>query len=73
MENPAFAEGSTGVMQALAEAPAFGVVTGESVAALCTAPGADLESSIGFVSAGGAASLAFIEGKRLPGVDALRG
>lgn len=73
LENPAFSQGSTGVMQALAEAPAFGVVTGESVAALCTAPGADLESSIGFVSAGGAASLAFIEGKRLPGVDALRG
>jgi phosphoglycerate kinase len=73
LENPAFSQGTSGVMQALAEAPAFGVVTGESVAALATAPGADLESSIGFVSAGGAASLAFIEGKRLPGVEALRG
>jgi phosphoglycerate kinase len=73
LENPAFSGGSSGVMQAMAEAPAFGVVTGESVAALCTAPGADLESSIGFVSSGGPASLAFIEGRRLPGVEALRG
>jgi phosphoglycerate kinase len=73
LENPAFAQGSSGVMQALAEASAFGVVTGESVAALCAAPGAELESSIGFVSSGGAASLAFIEGKRLPGIEALRG
>jgi phosphoglycerate kinase len=73
LENPAFSTGSRGVMQALAEAPAFGVVTGDAVTALCAAPGADLESSIGLVSSGGAASLAFIEGKRLPGVDALRG
>jgi phosphoglycerate kinase len=73
LENPAFSQGSSGVMQALAESPAFGVVTGESVAALCSKPDADLESSIGFVSSGGAASLAFIEGKRLPGIEALRG
>ncbi|RYZ04164.1 MAG: phosphoglycerate kinase [Myxococcales bacterium] len=73
VENPAFSRGSAGVMQALAEAPAFGVVTGESVAELCAASGAELEGSIGFVSAGGAASLAFIEGKRLPGIEALRG
>lgn len=73
LENPAFSQGTRGVMQALADAPAFGVVTGDSVATFATAPEANLESAIGFVSAGGAASLAFIEGKRLPGIDALRG
>jgi phosphoglycerate kinase len=73
LENPAFSSGTRGVMQALAEAPAFGVVTGESVTALCAEAGPELSGSVGFVSAGGAASLAFIEGKRLPGVDALRG
>lgn len=73
LENPAFSQGTSGVMQALAEAPAFGVVTGESVATLSTASGAELASSIGFISTGGAASLAFIEGKRLPGIEALRG
>jgi phosphoglycerate kinase len=71
LENPAFSAGTNGVMTALAEAPAFGVVTGDSVAAAATAAG--LESGIGFVSAGGAASLAFIEGKKLPGLEALRG
>lgn len=71
LENPAFSAGTSGVMTALAEAPTFGVVIGDSVATAATAAG--LESQIGFVSAGGAASLAFIEGKRLPGIDALRG
>jgi phosphoglycerate kinase len=73
-ENPAFSAGTSGVMTALADASAFGIVTGDSVATAATAPGTeDLESRIGFVSAGGAASLAFIEGKKLPGIDALRG
>jgi phosphoglycerate kinase len=74
LENPAFSAGTSGVMTALAEASAFGVVTGDSVATAATAPGTgDLESRIGFVSTGGVASLAFIEGKKLPGIDALRG
>jgi phosphoglycerate kinase len=71
VENPAFSAGTSGVMTALAEAPAFGVVTGDSVATAAAAAG--LEQTIGFVSAGGAASLAFIEGKKLPGLEALRG
>jgi phosphoglycerate kinase len=71
LENPAFSAGTSGVMTALAEAPAFGVVTGDSVASAAASAG--LESQIGFVSAGGAASLAFIEGKKLPGLEALRG
>jgi phosphoglycerate kinase len=72
-ENPAFSGGTQALLSALAEAPAFGIVTGESVAAAATAPGVELESQIGFVSAGGVASFAFIEGKKLPGVVALRG
>jgi phosphoglycerate kinase len=35
--------------------------------------GEDLVSKLGFVSAGARASLDFLEGRRLPGVDALRG
>jgi phosphoglycerate kinase len=72
-ENPTFAAGTLGVLSALGEAAAFGVVTGDSVAAAATAQGSELESKIGFVSAGGVASLVFIEGKKLPGVEALRG
>ncbi len=73
LETPAFSAGTRGLLSALAEAPAFGIVTGDSLAAAATAPGIELETQIGFVSAGGVASLVFIEGKKLPGVEALRG
>jgi phosphoglycerate kinase len=69
-ENPAFSGGTSGMLSALAEAPVFGIVTGESVA---TATPLELESKIGFVSTGGVASLVFIEGKKLPGASALSG
>jgi len=73
LENPAFAAGTRGVLEALSQAPGFGIVTSDSVSALATASGPELETQIGFVSTGGAASLVFIEGKQLPGVNALRG
>ncbi len=73
VENPAFAQGSSELLAALREAPAFGLVTGGKMARLARAGGAEQESKIGFVSTGGVASLVFIEGKRLPGIDALRG
>ena len=73
LENPAFAAGTRGLLSSLGEAAAFGIVTGDALAAAATAPGTELESQIGFVSAGGVASLVFIEGKKLPGVEALRG
>jgi phosphoglycerate kinase len=72
LENPAFAGGTNGVLAALAEAPVFGVVTGGSVAAAALASGAP-EEKIGFISTGDVASLVLIEGKKLPGVEALRG
>jgi len=72
-ENPAFSRGTQGLLSALAEAPAIGVVTGDSVGRTAAALGGELESKIGFVSAGGVAPLVFIEGKKLPGVEALRG
>jgi phosphoglycerate kinase len=73
LENPAFSAGSEGILTSLSQAPAFGIVTGESLAKAARAHGTELESSIGFVSTGGVASLVFIEGKKLPGVEALRG
>jgi phosphoglycerate kinase len=72
-ENPAFAGGTRGLLSALAEAPAFGVVTGDSAGQAVAGLGVELESKIGFVSAGGVAPLVFIEGKKLPGIEALRG
>ena len=72
-ENPAFAGGSIGVAQALANSAAFTVVGGgDSVAAVALA-GPGVAEKIGFISTGGGASLELIEGLKLPGVEAQRG
>ena len=68
-ENPAFAAGTQGLLGALGEASAYGIVTSDVLSALA----GELESKIGFVSTGGVASLVFIEGKKLPGAVALSG
>ena len=71
-ENPAFAEGTKAVLKAIVEATKNGAVSviggGDSVSAakkFCNA------EDFTHVSTGGGASLEFIEGKVLPGVDAL--
>jgi phosphoglycerate kinase len=71
-ENPAFAEGTKAVLQAIVEATKNGAVSviggGDSVSAakkFCKA------EDFTHVSTGGGASLEFIEGKVLPGVAAL--
>jgi phosphoglycerate kinase len=75
LENPAFAESTADVLSALGAAKAFGIVTGDSVASVALQrpelTGAD--GKLGFVSTGGMASLVLIEGKKLPGIEALRG
>jgi phosphoglycerate kinase len=69
-ENPAFADGTFGVARALATAQGFTVVGGgDSVAAIHAAGLGDRYSHI---STGGGASLEYVEGRKLPGVEALR-
>jgi phosphoglycerate kinase len=72
-ENPAFAAGSIGVAQALADSTAFTVVGGGDSVAAVAAAGPGVAEKISFISTGGGASLELIEGLKLPGVEALRG
>jgi phosphoglycerate kinase len=68
-EKPAFAAGTMGVARAVAESSAFSVIGGgDTIAAVNQAGVAD---RIGYISTAGGAFLEFLEGRTLPGVEAL--
>ena len=71
-EKPPFDAGTVGIAKAMAAATTTGATTivggGDSAAAIAEA---GLEKKMSHISTGGGASLEFLEGKSLPGVDAL--
>jgi phosphoglycerate kinase len=69
-EGPLFAEGTVGVARAIAEAAAYSVISGGDTVAAVTRAG--LTGRFSHISTGGDASLALLEGRKLPGVEALR-
>jgi phosphoglycerate kinase len=68
-ENPKFAQGTFGVARAVADAKAFSIVGGGDSAAAVAQSG--VESKITHISTGGGASLEFLSGQKLPGVEVL--
>jgi len=69
-EMDAFAGGTKGVAEAVAASSGFSIVGGgDSAAAIAKF---DLSDRVDHVSTGGGASLAFVEGSTLPGLDAIQ-
>jgi phosphoglycerate kinase len=68
-EKPPFAAGTLALARAVAGGPAFSVVGGGDTVAAVTRAG--VAERIGYISTAGGAFLEFLEGRALPGVEAL--
>ncbi len=71
-ETPAFSKGTFEVARIMSQASGFTVVGGGDSAAAVKQAGEDIAKGFDHISTGGGASLELIEGKKLPGVEALR-
>ena len=68
-EDERFSAGTTQILKIVAQSLAYKIIAGgDTIAALNKA---GLSSKIDFISTGGGASLELLEGKRLPGLQAL--
>ena len=68
-EKAPFAAGTLAVAHAVTEGPAFSVVGGGDTGAAVTRAG--VADRVGYISTAGGAFLEFLEGRKLPGVEAL--
>jgi phosphoglycerate kinase len=70
-ENPLFASATRHLAEAIAASPAVSITGGGDLQAAIEEMG--LERGFTHVSTGGGATLEFLEGKKLPGVEVLKG
>lgn len=68
-ENQAFAKGTQGISEAIAQSEAFSIAGGGDTLAAIDKFG--VKEKISYISTGGGAFLEFVEGKQLPGLTAL--
>jgi phosphoglycerate kinase len=68
-EKPPFAAGTLAIARAVAEAPGFSVIGGGDTISAVNMAG--VTERIGYISTAGGAFLEFLEGRTLPGVEAL--
>ena len=68
-EKPAFATGTVALARAVAESGAFSVIGGGDTVAAVNQAG--VTARVGYISTAGGAFLEFLEGRTLPGVEAL--
>ena len=71
-ETPAFSHGTMDLAVRMSRASGFTVVGGGDSASAVKQAGEDVAKGFKHISTGGGASLELIEGKKLPGVEALR-
>lgn len=72
-EKAPFAAGTFGVAKHMADAEGLTVVGGGDSAAAVRAAGPEVAGKMKHISTGGGAALEWIEGRKLPGIEALRG
>jgi phosphoglycerate kinase len=72
-DRPLFAEGSHAVARAIADVDGFTIACGEDTVAAVKGAGDDALAKFKHVSLAGGAARELLEGKRLPGLEALRG
>ncbi|MRG92529.1 phosphoglycerate kinase [Polyangium spumosum] len=71
-ESKAFSNGTFEIARVMSRAEGFTVVGGGDSAAAVRAAGEDIAKGMDHISTGGGAALELIEGRKLPGVEALR-